>query len=62
MQVKPYHMPGVNAPCYKHGSIKQWARDCPVTQANLINFDKTMAYSLPQANMNQVQITAEELK
>ena len=55
-------MPGVNAPCYKCSSIEHWARDCPITQANLIDFNETMAYSLPQGNINQAQMMAEELK
>ena len=55
-------MPGVNAPCYKCGSIEHWARDCPITQANLINFDEAMTYNPLQRNMGQMQITAEELK
>ena len=59
-QVKPCHMPGVNAPCYKCGSIEHWAKDCPITQANLVNFNETMAYSLLQENVTQ--LTAEELK
>ena len=62
VQTKLCRMPGVNAPCYKCGSIEHWARDCPTTQANLIDFDETMAYNLPQGNMNQTQMTAEELK
>jgi hypothetical protein len=33
-----------------------------MVQANLINFDKTMAYDVPQENMNNAQITAEQLK
>jgi hypothetical protein len=61
-QVKPRHMPGVNTPCYKCGSIKHWARDCPITQANLIDFNETMAYSLSQENTTQTQMMAEELK
>ena len=47
VQVKPHHMPGVNTPCYKCGSIEHWARDCPITQANLINFNENMTYNLP---------------
>ena len=62
MQVKPCCMPGVNAPCYICGSIEHWARDCPVTQANLIDFNETMAYGPPQRDTNQTQMTAEELK
>ena len=33
-----------------------------MAQANLIDFDKTMAYDEPQGNMNSTQITAEQLK
>jgi hypothetical protein len=55
-------MPGVNALCYKCNSIKHWARDCPVTQTNLINFNEGMTYGPPQGNNTQVQMTAEELK
>ena len=47
VQTKPHHMPGVHAPCNECSSIEHWARDCPMTQANLIDFDETMAYSLP---------------
>ena len=33
-----------------------------MAQANLIDFDETMAYDGPQENMNNTQITAEQLK
>jgi hypothetical protein len=33
-----------------------------MVQANLIDFDETMAYDPPQGNTNHAQITAEELK
>jgi hypothetical protein len=33
-----------------------------MAQANLINFDGTMAYDAPQENTNNTQITAEQLK
>jgi hypothetical protein len=55
-------MSGVNAPCYKCGSIEHWARDCPITQANLIDFNKGMSNNMPQGNMTQAQMTTEELK
>ena len=59
---KPRHMPGNDAPCFKCGSIEHWARNCPMAQANLIDFDETMAYNGPQENTNNAQITAEQLK
>jgi hypothetical protein len=55
-------MPGVNAPCYKFESIEYWARDCPITQANLIDFDESIGNNMPQGNTMQTQMTAEELK
>ena len=33
-----------------------------MAQANLIDFDETMAYDGPQENMNNAQMTAEQLK
>ena len=33
-----------------------------MAQANLIDFDETMAYDGPQENANNAQITAEQLK
>ena len=33
-----------------------------MAQANLINFDETMAYNLLQGNVEQAQMTTEELK
>ena len=33
-----------------------------MAQANLIDFDETMAYNSPQESMNHAQMTAEELK
>ena len=33
-----------------------------MAQANLINFDETMAYNPPQEDTNHAQITAEQLK
>jgi hypothetical protein len=33
-----------------------------MTQANLINFDETMAYDVPQENTSNAQITTEQLK
>jgi hypothetical protein len=33
-----------------------------MAQANLIDFDETMAYEGPQENANNTQITAEQLK
>ena len=33
-----------------------------MAQANLINFDEAMAYDGPQENMNNAQMTAEQLK
>ena len=33
-----------------------------MAQANLINFDETMAYDGPQENANNAQLTAEQLK
>ena len=59
---RPRCMPGSNAPCFKCGSIEHWARNCPMAQANLIDFNKTMAYDGPQENTNNAQITAEQLK
>ena len=55
-------MPGNDAPCFKCGSIEHWARNCPMAQANLIDFDETMAYNGPQESMNNAQMTAEQLK
>jgi hypothetical protein len=59
---RPRRMPGNDAPCFKCGSIEHWARNCPMAQANLIDFDETMAYDGPQENANNAQITAEQLK
>ena len=33
-----------------------------MAQANLINFDETMAYNGPQENANNAQMTTEQLK
>ena len=33
-----------------------------MAQANLIDFDETMPYNMPQEDMNNAQITAEQLK
>ena len=33
-----------------------------MAQANLIDFDETMAYDRPQESTNNAQITAEQLK
>ena len=55
-------MPGNNAPCFKCGSIEHWARNCPMTQANLIDFDEAMVYDGPQENTNNAQMMAEQLK
>jgi hypothetical protein len=33
-----------------------------MAQANLIDFDETMAYNEPQENTNNTQITMEQLK
>ena len=33
-----------------------------MSQANLIDFDETMAYNQPQESMGQSQMTAKELK
>ena len=33
-----------------------------MAQANLINFDETMAYDEPHENTNNTQMTAEQLK
>jgi hypothetical protein len=33
-----------------------------MAQANLIDLDKTMAYDPPQGNVNDAQITVEQLK
>jgi hypothetical protein len=33
-----------------------------MAQVNLIDFNETMAYNEPQENMNNTQITAEQLK
>ena len=33
-----------------------------MAQANLIDFDETMAYKGPQENVNNAQITTEQLK
>ena len=55
-------MPGNDAPCFKCGSTEHWARNCPMAQANLIDFDETMAYDEPRENTNNTQITAEQLK
>ena len=33
-----------------------------MAQANLINFDETMAYNEPRENTNNAQMTAEQLK
>jgi hypothetical protein len=55
-------MPGNDAPCFKCGSIKHWARNFPMAQANLIDFDEAMAYDGPQENMNNAQMTVEQLK
>ena len=59
---RPRCMPGNDAPCFKCGSIEHWARNCPMAQANLIDFDETMAYDAPQENMNNAQITTEQQK
>ena len=56
------HVPGNDAPCFKCGSIEHWARNCPMAQANLIDFDEAMTYDQLQGNANQAQMTAEELK
>ena len=55
-------MPGNDAPCFKCGSIEHWARNCLMAQANLIDFNETMAYDEPQGNTNSTQITVEQLK
>ena len=59
---RPRRMPGNDAPCFKCGSIEHWARNCPMAQANLIDFDETMAYDEPPENTNNAQMTAEQLK
>ena len=59
---RPRRMPGNDAPCFKCGSIEHWARNCPTAQANLINFDETMAYDESRENTNNAQMTAEQLK
>ena len=59
---RPQRMPGNNAPCFKCGSVEHWARNCPMAQANLIDFNETMAYDGPQENTNNAQMTAEQLK
>ena len=59
---RPRRMPGNDAPCFKCGSIEYWARNCPMAQANLIDFDETMAYDEPRENTNNTQMTAEQLK
>jgi hypothetical protein len=33
-----------------------------MAQANLIDFDETMAYNEPRENINNAQMTAEQLK
>jgi hypothetical protein len=33
-----------------------------MAQANLIDFDETMAYDMPQENASNAQITTEQLK
>ena len=55
-------MPGNDAPRFKCGSIEHWARNCLMAQANLIDFNETMAYDEPQGNTNSTQITVEQLK
>ena len=59
---KPQRAPGNDAPCFKCGSIKHWARNCPMVQANLIDFNEAMAYDAPQENANNTQMTTEQLK
>ena len=59
---RPHRMPGNNTPCFKCGSTKHWARNCPMAQANLIDFNRMMVYDGPQENMNNAQMTAEQLK
>ena len=59
---RPCHMPGNNAPCFKCGSTEHWARNCPMAQVNLIDFDETMVYDVPQESSNNAQITMEQLK
>ena len=45
--MRPHRTPGNDAPCFKCGSIELWARNCPMAQENLIDFDETMAYDAP---------------
>ena len=59
---RPRRVPGNDAPCFKCRSIEHWARNCPIAQVNLIDFNGTMIYNPPQGNTNQAQMTAEELK
>ena len=59
---RPRWMPGNDALCFKCGNIEHWARNCLMAQANLIDFNETMAYNMPQEDMNNAQITAEQLK
>ena len=59
---RPQRVPGNDTPCFKCGSIEHWARNCPMAQANLIDFDETMAYDEPRENTNNAQMTAEQLK
>jgi hypothetical protein len=58
----PRRMPGSDAPCFKCSSTEHWARNCPMAQANLIDFDETMAYNEPQESTNNAQMTMEQLK
>ena len=59
---RPRRMPGNDTLCFKCGSTEYWARNCPMAQANLIDFDKMMVYNELQENTNNTQITAEQLK
>ena len=59
---RPRRIPGNDAPCFKCGSIEHWARNCLMAQANLIDFNETMVYDGPQENVNNAQMTAEQLK
>ena len=59
---RPRRVPGNDAPCFKCGSTEHWARKCPMAQANLIDFNETMAYNEPLENTSNTQITTEQLK
>ena len=45
VQTKLCRTLGNDAPCFKCGNIEHWARNCPMAQANLINFNETMSYN-----------------